>query len=66
MRLAFGNNQPYPNPNPEPAHPGEEKKVPLYLSFMKDRARVRGGAQFAQLHLGMANRRPGASTGAYR
>jgi hypothetical protein len=53
-RAAFGNNQPFPNPNPDPAHPGEEKKVPLYLAFMKDRARVRGGSQLAQLQLDLA------------
>src|SRR3989454_372569 len=54
-RAAFGNNQPFPNPNPDPLHPGEEKKVPLYLPFMKDRARVRGGPQLAQFQLALAN-----------
>jgi YD repeat-containing protein len=54
-REAFGNNQPFPNPNPDAAHPGEEKKVPLYLPFMTDRARVRGGAQLPQLQLDLAN-----------
>ena len=54
-RAAFGNNQPFPNPNPDPLHPGEEKKVPLYLPFMKDRARVRGGAQLPQFQLALAN-----------
>ncbi len=54
-RAAFGNNQPFPNPNPDPANPGEEKKVPLYLPFMKDRAQVRGGSQLAQLQLALAN-----------
>ncbi len=54
-RAAFGNNQPFPNPNPDPANPGEEKKVPLYLPFMRDRARVRGGSQLAQLQLDRAN-----------
>ncbi|HXD29585.1 MAG TPA: SBBP repeat-containing protein [Pyrinomonadaceae bacterium] len=53
-RESFGNNQPFPNPNPDPANPGEEKKVPLYLPFMRDRARVRGGAQLAQLQLDFA------------
>ncbi len=53
-RAAYGNNQPFPNPNPDPAHPGEQTKVPLYLPFMKDRARVRGGAQLAQLQLDLA------------
>jgi hypothetical protein len=54
-RAFFGNNQPFPNPNPDPQYPGEEKKVPGYLPFMKDRARVIGGAQLAQLQLGLAN-----------
>lgn len=54
-REAFGNSQPFPNPIPDPAHPGEENKVPLYLPFMKDRARVRGGPQLAQLQLDLAN-----------
>ncbi|MDQ2855282.1 MAG: hypothetical protein M3R68_03050, partial [Acidobacteriota bacterium] len=53
-RAAFGNNQPFSNPNPDPLHPGEEKKVPLYLPFMRDRARVRGGVQLAQLQLDFA------------
>jgi Metallo-peptidase family M12B Reprolysin-like/Calx-beta domain len=54
-RAAYGNNQPFPNPNPDPANPGEEKKVPLYLPFIKDRARVRGGSQLAQFQLALAN-----------
>ncbi|MCU1265633.1 MAG: putative secreted protein [Acidobacteria bacterium] len=54
-RESFGNSQPFPNPNPDPAHPNEEKKVPLYLPFMRDRVRVRGGAQLAQQQLDFAN-----------
>jgi len=54
-RAAFGNNQPFPNPNPDPAHPGEERKFPLYTTFMRDRAQVRGGSQLAQLQLDLAN-----------
>jgi hypothetical protein len=53
-RAAFGNNQPFPNPNPDPNNPNEEKKVPLYLPFMKDRARVRGGPQLAQFQVTLA------------
>lgn len=53
-RESFGNSQPFPNPNPDPANAGEENKVPLYLPFMRDRARVRGGAQLAQLQLDFA------------
>jgi hypothetical protein len=54
-RESFGNNQPFPNPNPDPVHPGEQKKIPLYLPFMKDRARVPGEAQLAQFQLALAN-----------
>lgn len=54
-RAAFGNNQPFPNPIPDPAHPGEENKVPLYTPFMRDRARVRGGATLPQLQLDFAS-----------
>ena len=51
---SFGNNQPFPNPNPDSLNPGEEKKVPAYLPFMRDRSRVRGGAQLAQMQLDFA------------
>lgn len=54
-RESFGNNQPFPNPIPDPQHPGEEKKLPAYLHFMQDRSRVRGGSQLAQLQLDLAN-----------
>lgn len=54
-RAAFGNNQPFPNPIPDPLHPGEEKKVPAYLQFMQDRAGVSGGPQLPQSQLDLAN-----------
>jgi len=54
-RESFGNSQPFSNPNPDPAHPNEEKKVPLYLPFMRDRVRVRGGAPLAQQQSDFAN-----------
>jgi Calx-beta domain/FG-GAP-like repeat len=54
-RAAFGNNQPLPNPFPNPQYPNEEKKLPSYLAFAGDRARVRGGANLAQLQLELAN-----------
>ena len=53
-RASFGNNQPFPNPNPDPLNPNEEKKVPLYLPFMRDRAQVRGGPDLPQLQLALA------------
>lgn len=54
-RIAFGNDQPFPNPNAEAQHPNEEKKLPSYAVFARDRARVRGGASLAQLQLDLAN-----------
>jgi hypothetical protein len=53
-RAAFGNNQPFPNPFPNPQYPDEEKKIPHYLVFAVDRARVRGGASLAQTQLDLA------------
>ncbi|MDX6710047.1 MAG: hypothetical protein QOH96_1063 [Blastocatellia bacterium] len=53
-RASFGNNQPLPNPHPDPLNPNEEKKVPLYSVFMKDRAHVRGGTELPQLQLDLA------------
>jgi glucose/arabinose dehydrogenase len=47
-RAAYGNSQPFPNPNPDPGHPGEENKVPNYSIFLSDRERVIGGANLAQ------------------
>ena len=44
-RASFGNNQPFANNNPDPLQPNEEKKVPLYSVFMKDRAQVSSGAK---------------------
>ena len=43
------------DPDSDSSHPNEEKKVPLYLPFMRDRARVRGGPQLPQLQLALAN-----------
>lgn len=54
-RAAFGNDQPFPNANPDPAHPGEEKKVLNYSVFAPDRSRVIGGSSLAQSQLDLAN-----------
>jgi uncharacterized repeat protein (TIGR01451 family) len=54
-RAAFGNNQPFPNPIPDPNNPGEEKKVVSYQAFAQDRGRVVGGANLAQAQLDLAN-----------
>jgi len=53
-RAAFGNNQPFPNPFPNAQYPGEEKKIPSYLVFALDRARVKGGSNLAQTQLDLA------------
>jgi len=54
-RAAYGNNQPFPNPNTNAAFPNEEKKLPSYAVFVLDRARVIGGANLAQSQLDLAN-----------
>jgi hypothetical protein len=54
-RAAFGNSQPFPNPIPDGAHPGEERKVVAYRAFVQDRARVIGGADLPQSQLNLAN-----------
>jgi hypothetical protein len=54
-RVAFGNNQPFPNPVPDPNNLGEEKKVVSYDAFVQDRAGVVGGSSLAQSQLDLAN-----------
>jgi hypothetical protein len=54
-RTAFGNNQPFPNSVPDPANPGEEKKLVSYQTFAIDRARVVGGTSLANSQLDLAN-----------
>ena len=54
-RAAYGDSQPFPNPNPDSAHPGEENKVPNYAVFLSDRERVIGGANLAQRLQELAN-----------
>ena len=54
-RVAFGNNQPFPNPFADATHPNEEKKLPSYAAFVQDRARVVGGASLAGAQLELAN-----------
>ncbi|HEY6119988.1 MAG TPA: Calx-beta domain-containing protein [Pyrinomonadaceae bacterium] len=50
---AFGNNQPFPNP--DPANQTEAHKLPSYAVFSRDRARVVGGSNLAQGQLDLAN-----------
>ncbi|GEM_PF-2096391 len=54
-RGAYGNDQPFPNPNPSGLVPNEEKKLPSYAVFVADRARVIGGANLSQKQLDLAN-----------
>jgi len=52
-RVAFGNNQPVPNPDNSNAN--EAHRLPGYQVFAPDRARVVGGANLAQGQLDLAN-----------
>ena len=52
-RAAFGNTQ--PSPNPDSSNPTEANKLPGYLAFARDRARVVGGANLAQGQQNLAN-----------
>ena len=48
-RAAYGNTQPFPNP--DPGNPTEANKLPNYDVFSTDRPRVLGGATLAQQQL---------------
>ncbi|MDX6711941.1 MAG: hypothetical protein QOH96_2957 [Blastocatellia bacterium] len=52
-RAAFGNNQPFPNP--DNSNPAEARKLPSYSIFVSDRVQVVGGANLAQSQLALAN-----------
>jgi uncharacterized delta-60 repeat protein len=55
-RAAFGNNQPFPNPDTMP--PGGSvlaSHIPAYAKFLPDRARVVGGASLEEGKLDFAN-----------
>src|SRR4051812_36210642 len=52
-RAAFGNSQPFPNP--DSSNSTEARKLPSYAVFVSDRARVVGGADLAQSQLALAN-----------
>ncbi len=51
-RAAFGNNQPFPNP--DNSNPAEANKLVSYAAFTPDRARVVGGASLAQAQLDLS------------
>jgi predicted NUDIX family NTP pyrophosphohydrolase len=52
-RAAFGNNQPFPNP--DTSDTAESKKYPGYAAFSQDRAKVVGGDKLVQTQLDLAN-----------
>jgi hypothetical protein len=52
-RAAFGNNQPFPNP--DSSYLNEAKKIPSYVAFSQDRSRLIGSANLAQDQLALAN-----------
>jgi hypothetical protein len=52
-RAAFGNSQPFPNP--DSSNQAEANKLPSYAKFAFDRARVVGGSSLAQGQLDFAN-----------
>jgi hypothetical protein len=54
-RAAYGNNQPFPNPDADPRFPGLNLTVPSYAVFKQDRAQVVGGTGLAQSQLALAN-----------
>jgi len=54
-RTAFGNHQPFPNPDANLQFPGENLKLPGYDVFARDRAQVVGGSSLSQAQLDLAN-----------
>ncbi|MEO8436419.1 MAG: CHRD domain-containing protein [Pyrinomonadaceae bacterium] len=51
-RAAYGNTQPFPNPDPNVT---EAQKLPRYLTFVRDRAQVVGGTELANSQSALAN-----------
>ena len=52
-RAAYGNTQPFPNP--DGSNPTEANKIPQYLTFVGDRAQVVGGANLAASQKALAD-----------
>ncbi len=52
-RAAYGNNQPFPNP--DNSNPTEANKLPSYAAFAGDRARLVGSSNLASDQLALAN-----------
>ena len=53
-RAAYGNSQPFPNPNPNGGTPVLAAHIPSYEKFSADRAKVLGGTQLAASQLALA------------
>lgn len=58
-RIAYGDNQPYPNPEAENSSLTDQQRaaarmIPSYAVFSRDRAQVVGGASLAQSQLALA------------
>jgi hypothetical protein len=51
-RAAYGDNQPSPNSDPNLT---EARKMPRYVTFMRDRAQVVGGSELANTQQSLAN-----------
>ena len=54
-RAAYGNNQPFPNPNSYPQDPTQPAKFPAYAVFLPDRAHLIGSSNLAADQLALAN-----------
>ncbi len=54
-RAAYGNHQPFSNPDADPANPGENLKIPNYAVFVEDRAQVVAGPNLALSQLAFAD-----------
>ena len=54
-RAAYGNAQPFPNPNPNGGTPILAAHIPSYEVFSRDRARVVGSVNLAQALADLAN-----------
>lgn len=54
-RAAYGNSQPFPNPNSDSGTPIVAANIPSYEKFSQDRARVVGSSDLAASLLALAN-----------
>ena len=53
-RAAYGNSQPFPNPNPDGGTPILAAHIPSYAKFSADRAKVVGGPLLSSTQLSLA------------